>query len=107
MEWNSDGSGMELIFQKFELEQTIQPDELEMIRVLAERISEMLDKEPDLLFSTLYRLDVYESKINHVLKSPFEDPATGLARLVVERQKEKLRTRRAHGGKPEDPPETE
>lgn len=106
MEWNNDETGMELVFRKFELEQAVQPDEQEMIRVLAERISEMLDREPDLLFSTLYRLDVYESKINQVLQSPFEDPATGLARLVIERQKEKLQTRRTYGGQA-PPGETE
>jgi hypothetical protein len=65
----------------------------ELIRTLAERIAYMLDKEPELLFSTLYRLDVLEHKISAVLNSPSEDPAHGLARLIVERQLEKLKTR--------------
>lgn len=67
-------------------------DEKELIAMLAKRVAEMLDHEPGLLFSTLYRLDVLEHKINAVLKSG-EDPAAGLARLIVERQKEKLETR--------------
>jgi hypothetical protein len=44
------------------------------------------------LFSTLYRLDVLEHKINAVLKSG-QDPAFGIARLILERQREKLQTR--------------
>ncbi len=68
------------------------PDEEKLITLLATRVAEMLDHEPDLLFSTLYRLDVLEYKINAVLHSG-EDPARGIARLIVERQKEKLETR--------------
>jgi len=77
----------------------ISPDQLEgpaledLINALAERVAYMLDKEPGLLFSTLYRLDVLEHKINAVLHGSSEDPARGLARLIVERQKEKLKTR--------------
>ena len=57
-----------------------------------ENIAELLEGNPDLLFSTLYRLDIYESKINTVLKLESDAPA-GLARLIIERQREKLRTR--------------
>ena len=64
----------------------------DLIHALAERVAYMLDKEPELLFSTLYRLDVLEEKINAVLHSS-DDPAHGLARLIVERQMEKLKTR--------------
>ena len=82
----------DLIRQRFELDQTEEITEEQLIMMLARRISEMLDDSPELLFSTLYRLDIYESKINMVLKSD-EDTALGLARLVLERQKEKMRTK--------------
>lgn len=65
----------------------------DLIHALAQRIAYMLDKEPELLFSTLYRLDVLEHKINEVLQSSTETPSYGLARLIVERQQEKLKTR--------------
>ena len=77
------------------LDQLSGPALEDLIRALAERVAYMLDKEPDLLFSTLYRLDVLEHKINAVLHSGTENPAYGLARLIVERQQEKLKTRSA------------
>jgi ribosomal protein S15P/S13E len=80
------------IQDQFDLKKTNTATEEEMIQVLAKRISEMLDHETDLLFSTLYRLDIYESKINAILNSN-EDTSTGLARLVIERQKQKLKSR--------------
>lgn len=89
------------IQQQFDLEKTSGASEAEMILVLSQRISEMLDTETDLLFSTLYRLDIYESKINAVLYSS-EDTATGLARLVVERQKQKFKSRAEHKAKSGD-----
>jgi hypothetical protein len=75
------------------LEQLKGPALEDLIKALAERIAYMLDKEPELLFSTLYRLDVLEHKINAVLHSSSEDPARGLARLIIERQIEKAKTR--------------
>lgn len=69
------------------------PEMDELISALSRRIEVMLDKEPELLFSTLYRLDVLEHKINAVLHSSSEPPAHGLARLIVERQIEKTKTR--------------
>jgi hypothetical protein len=77
------------------LDQLSGPALEDLIRALAERVAYMLDKEPDLLFSTLYRLDVLEHKINTVLHGGTENPAYGLARLIVERQQEKLKTRSA------------
>lgn len=69
------------------------PELEDLINSLATRIAQMLDREPELLFSTLYRLDVLEHKINAVLHSSEEPPAHGLARLIVERQIEKSKTR--------------
>jgi len=89
------------IQQQFDLEKVNEASEAEMILVLAKRISDMLDTETDLLFSTLYRLDIYESKINAVLFSS-EDTAIGLARLVVERQKQKFKSRAEHRAKSGD-----
>lgn len=92
----SEENTLDITLHNVSLDQLEGPGEDELIRVLAKRIAEMLDHEPDLLFSTLYRLDVLESRINAVLHSPV-DPAWGLAKLVLERQKEKLKTRAAYG----------
>lgn len=82
----------DITLRGYSLEQLEGPNEAQLIAALATRVAHMLDHETDLLFSTLYRLDVLEKDINAVLKSS-EDPAHGLARLIVERQKQKLKTR--------------
>jgi hypothetical protein len=75
-------------------------DEEQLHLALAARIADMLEHEIDLLLSTLYRLDVFESKIKHVLSGRTgEGVAEGLARLVIERQKEKIESRRRYAEK--------
>ncbi len=93
----------DIVLRKFELADHEELTEEQVVEILAERISAMLDTQTDLLFSTLYRLDVFESKINAVLNSD-SDTAHGLAQLVIDRQKEKLRTKeeyRRKGGAPD------
>jgi hypothetical protein len=85
-----------LIRGPFELESATAPDtEEELLAVLAARIEEMLEKRPDYLLSLLYRLDVLEPKINRAMHpgAP-EPPHIGLARLVLERQKQRIETKR-------------
>ena len=94
--------GFEVIEQKFDLESKPELSEEDLLMILADRISQMLDSEAELLFSTLYRLDVYESKINQVIASD-EDTALGLARLVIERQKQKIRTKQEYRDKGDQP----
>ncbi len=84
---------MDITLSGVSLENLKGPELEDVIKALATRVAEMLDKEPELLFSTLYRLDVLEPKINAVLHSSSEAPAYGLARLIVERQLEKAKTR--------------
>jgi hypothetical protein len=83
---------LDITLRDFSLEALNEADEAKLIATLAQRIAYLLDHEPALLFSTLYRLDVLEVNINAVLKSN-EDTAFGLARLILDRQKEKLKTR--------------
>lgn len=85
----------DITLRDISLDQLQGPALEDLINALSERVAYMLDKEPELLFSTLYRLDVLEHKINAVLHASSEDPAHGLARLIVERQQEKLKTRGA------------
>jgi hypothetical protein len=69
--------------------------EEELVQLLAERIAVMLEREPDHLMSLLYRLDVLEKKIVPVMHPLAPEPAhIGLARLVLERQKQRMETKR-------------
>lgn len=86
-----------LVREPFELENATPPaTEAELLAVLAERIAEMLETRPEYLFSLLYRLDVLEEKIHPVMRPGAREPANvGLARLVLERQKQRARTKRS------------
>lgn len=84
-----------LVRAPFELESAPPPaDEAELLALLAERIEEMLIHRQDYLMSLLYRLDVLEEKIRPVMhpNAP-EPPHIGLARLVLERQKQRAETK--------------
>lgn len=64
---------------------------------ISQIVEQMLMENPDLLFSYLYRLDVDEFKIKNAL-SPYstEVPKLGLARLIIERQQQRIRTRKEY-----------
>ncbi len=69
-------------------------NEADLINILGERIAEMLEQQPEQLMSLLYRLDVLEEKIRPVMHpSAPEPPHVGLARLVLERQKQRAETK--------------
>ncbi|MCB0543154.1 MAG: hypothetical protein KDC70_06535 [Saprospiraceae bacterium] len=85
-----------LIRGPFELEGSAMPGtEEELLSMLANRIAEMLERQPEYLMSLLYRLDVLEEKIHPVMRHDAPEPANwGLARLVLERQKQRAETKR-------------
>jgi hypothetical protein len=86
-----------LILRDFELvapKETM--TEADMIEYLSDAIAYMLEHKTDFLFSLLYRLDVAEEKINAALSLYCPDPANvALAKLVWERQKQRIATKRA------------
>jgi hypothetical protein len=80
----------------FELETSPEPlsEEL-LLAVLSQRIAEMLAQRPESLMSLLYRLDVLEEKIIPVMHPAAPEPTNvGLARLVIERQKQRAETKK-------------
>lgn len=80
--------------QEFHLpERTTEPTEDDLLRELTHRIASMLEGNAEFLFSLLYRMDVSEAKVRAALRLDAPDPAPiGLAKLVLERQKERNRT---------------
>lgn len=84
-----------MIVRDFELEK--QPDSIseeELLDMLAAHIDYMIENRMETLLSLMYRLDIAEHKVNFALSplSP-EAPAMALARLVLERQKQRLHTK--------------
>ena len=74
-------------------------DEKALLDLFTKRVEEMMRDDLDLLLSSLYRLDVEEHKIQQALRSATVPVAEGIARLIIERQKEKILTRKKYSGK--------
>lgn len=87
----------ELIARDFELEpidDSEQITEEELLRVLSNRIAYMIEYQLEFLLSLMYRLDVSEQKVSDALSPGASEPANiGLARLVIERQKQRAFTK--------------
>ncbi len=85
----------ELIISDFEIEgadSDVSEDEL--LDILTSQIEYLMDRRLDYLLSLLYRLDVLEPKIKAVLyNQEIIAPARGLAKLILDRQKERVATR--------------
>ena len=77
-------------------------DEPALLDMFTTRVEEMLKGDIDLLLSSLYRLDVEEHKIQHALRSPVVPAARGIAQLIIDRQKQKLITRKKYGSEKKD-----
>jgi hypothetical protein len=71
-------------------------DEETVIQLFTKRVEELMRDDLDLLLSSLYRFDVLEEKIQAALHSATVPPAEGIARLILERQKERLKTRQTY-----------
>lgn len=85
-----------LVRQNLDLPPAADPaSEQELLDLMAARIADMLEREPEQLMSMLYRLDVEERKIRPaLLPGAAEPPHTALARLVLARQKQRIETKR-------------
>ena len=66
----------------------------ELVRWLADRIGELLVHRTEYLFNVFYCMDVSEQKMYDAMLPTAPEPADiGLAKLMIERQKERLRTK--------------
>jgi hypothetical protein len=87
-----------LILRDFELaEPKSEMTEQELLDYLADAIGYMIEHKMDFLLSLLYRLDVAERNINEALLPGNPEAANiALAKLVWERQKRRVATKRAY-----------
>lgn len=76
-----------------QLQEGISTDELQ--EALAAYCNELIKTGFEKLVSLLYRIDVSEAKLKSLLQqSPGTDAGELIARLIIERQQQKLKTRR-------------
>ncbi len=92
----------DLIQKDFGLElgdQTV--DEENLLALLSDAVAHMIEYRLDFLLSLLYRLDVDEKKINMALSPLSGEPANvALARLILDRQKQRMHTKKHYGSVP-------
>ncbi|HHB79955.1 MAG TPA: hypothetical protein ENK85_12045 [Saprospiraceae bacterium] len=83
----------ELIINSFDLESPTTLSESELEKILAERVEYLLANRLEFFFAAMYRMDIQEAKIHQVLNSNQARPALAIARLIIQRQKEKQASR--------------
>lgn len=85
-----------LIARDFEMEISEETlTEADLLQVLADQIAYWIDHKLEFLLSLMYRLDVDERKVNAALSPYAEEPANlSIARLVLERQKQRIFTKK-------------
>ena len=92
---------MDIIPKEFNLSNSDEIDEASLLQIILERVNYLLEHDVDLLMSYLYRLDIEESKINSALSLGSVLPANeGIAKLILERQKKRMETKKKYKQKP-------
>lgn len=67
----------------------------DVLAFVAVHVDRLLKDSPGLLMSILYRIDVPERRVRDVFESaPYDNLAVQLADLMIERELQKVRTRR-------------
>ena len=85
-----------LIAQHFDIElnKEEQLNDQQLFDMIADHVAWLIEYRIDYLLSMLYRLDVKETDINMALSPGAPLPANiGLTRLILERQKQRIRTK--------------
>jgi hypothetical protein len=78
----------------FSLQLSFSITEAELEQVLAAEINRLIEEDFHKLVSILYRIDVSEPKLKQLLKdNPDKDAGLLIARMMIERQKQKIKTR--------------
>lgn len=85
----------------------VQPEENEKFLLLVEQVQTLINEDFSSLVYLLYRIDVRESLIKETLAlHPTENTAILIARLIIQRQIEKIETRKKYRSPGHDiPPE--
>ncbi len=93
-----------LIARDFGLDIGTEPmTEEELFNLLANEVAYMIEYRIETLMSLLYRLDVLEPHIQHALSPVAVDPPNiGLAKLILERQKQRIITKKLYKQAPLD-----
>ena len=71
-----------------------------LLKMIERRVEELLEKDSGLLFSYIYRLDVSEQMVRQVMTKDDLDSVKALAKLIMDRQLQRLHTKKTIVQKP-------
>lgn len=75
-----------------------------LLQILTTKVAQLMEEDLDLLFSFLYRMDIDEHKVQETIRPSNPVPAAeGLAKLILERQKQRQQTKKNTIVNPIDP----
>ena len=81
---------------------------MQMRDFIAQKVAHWMQNAPEHLFNVLYRLDVSENKAKAAFTNQTEEePAIALANLIMEREIEKVHSRRKYRNQNQPDPEDE
>ena len=73
---------------------------LELQQKLAVLINDLINKDFQKLIAILYKVDIDENKLKNILKTEAGKDTSGIiARLIIEREMQKIQTRKQYGSK--------
>lgn len=86
-----------IISRNFEVETSGELTIESLVKLLSLRIRELLDRNLEKLVSIMYRIDLNQAKVDKIFENTSKDEiAYQLSELIIERQIEKVRTRRLY-----------
>jgi len=75
--------------------------EEDLLMAISSRVAHLIDRDSGLLFSYLYRLDISESQLDNVINTPSPEAISDrIAQLILERQKERIMTKKKYNQGP-------
>ncbi|MCH2045069.1 MAG: hypothetical protein MK212_13205 [Saprospiraceae bacterium] len=85
---------IQLINKDLELNLLSDINDMDLLDYIADWIYALVDNNPEQLFSLLYRLDVDEQKVHAAMRLDAKEPTNiAIAKLIIERQKQKIQSR--------------
>ncbi|NND05770.1 MAG: hypothetical protein HKN87_05275 [Saprospiraceae bacterium] len=89
-----DRTHKNLINSEFGLNLEDQPPDEELIKVLSDRIAYLLMHEMESFMTLMYRMDVSEKKVAAALSPTNQEaPNVALAKLIIQRQLDRMQTK--------------
>ncbi len=84
-----------------EVKNTVQYEALK--KLLADRLGDLINNDFDTFVNTLYRIDIDEQKVKKIIaEHPFEEVKIMISEMIIQRQLQKIITRKQYSASRDD-----